>query len=47
RDDGRFSWTNFELTNLNGLDAVRQLDYNVLVELSTLSIAERGEPALS
>ncbi len=47
RDVGRFSWTNFELTNLSGLDAVRQLDYDVLVELSTLSIAERGEPALS
>ena len=47
RDTGRFSWTNFELTNLNGLDAVRQLDYDVLVELSTLSIADRGEPALS
>lgn len=47
RDDGRFSWTNFELTNLTGLDAVRQLDYDVLIELSTLSIKERGEPALS
>jgi homoserine dehydrogenase len=47
RDVGRFSWTNFELTNLTGLDAVRQLDYDVLIELSTLSIAERGEPALS
>ena len=47
RDGGRFSWTNFELTSINGLDAVRQLDYDVLVELSTLSIAEKGEPALS
>lgn len=47
RDLGRFSWTNFELTNLNGEDAVRQLDYDVLVELSTLSIANRGEPALT
>lgn len=47
RDVGRFSWTNFELTNIKGVDAVRQLDYDVLVELSTLSIAERGEPALS
>jgi homoserine dehydrogenase len=47
RDLGRFSWTNFELTNINGLEAVQQLDYDVLVELSTLSIAERGEPALS
>jgi homoserine dehydrogenase len=47
RENGRFSWTNFELTNIQGIDAVRQLDYDVLVELSTLSIAERGEPALS
>ena len=47
RDGERFSWTNFELTNINGLDAVRQLDYDVLVELSTLSIAQKGEPALS
>lgn len=47
RDGGRFSWTNFELTKLGALDAVRQLDYDVLIELSTLSISERGEPALS
>ena len=47
RESERFSWTNFELTNINGLDAVRQLDYDVLVELSTLSIAQKGEPALS
>jgi homoserine dehydrogenase len=47
REAGRFSWTNFELTNINGLDAVRQLDYDALVELSTLSIAQNGEPALS
>ena len=47
RDVGRFSWTNFELTSINGLEAVQQLEYDVLVELSTLSIAGRGEPALS
>jgi homoserine dehydrogenase len=47
RDEGRFSWTNYELTNIQGLDAVRQLDYDVLIELSTLSIATKGEPALS
>lgn len=46
-DLGRFSWTNFELTSIKGLEAVQQLDYDVLVELSTLSIVERGEPALS
>jgi homoserine dehydrogenase len=44
---GRFSWTNFELTSIKGIEAVQQLEYDVLVELSTLSIAERGEPALS
>jgi homoserine dehydrogenase len=47
RDAGRFSWTNFELTSIKSLEAVRQLEYDVLVELSTLSISERGEPALS
>ena len=47
REGGRFSWSNFSLTNMNGLDAVRQLDYDVLIELSTLSIAQKGEPALS
>jgi homoserine dehydrogenase len=47
RDLGRFSWTNFELTSIKGLEAVQQLDYDVLVELSTLSITERGEPGLS
>jgi homoserine dehydrogenase len=47
REGGRFSWSNFELTSISGLDAVRQLDYDVLVELSTLSIAQKGEPALS
>jgi len=47
RDGGRFSWTNFELTHLKALEAVQQLEYDVLVELSTLSIADRGEPALS
>jgi homoserine dehydrogenase len=47
REGGRFSWTNFELTHMNGLDAVHQLEYDVLVELSTLSIVQKGEPALS
>ncbi|HAL57499.1 MAG TPA: homoserine dehydrogenase [Bacteroidetes bacterium] len=46
RELGRFSWTNFELVSISGLDAARQLEYDVLVELSTLSINERGEPAL-
>jgi homoserine dehydrogenase len=43
----RFSWTNFELTSIKSLEAVQQLEYDVLVELSTLSIADRGEPAVS
>jgi len=47
RDLGRFSWTNFELTSIQAPEAVQQLDYDVLVELSTLSIVGRGEPALS
>jgi homoserine dehydrogenase len=47
RELGRFSWTNFELTSIKAPDAVRQLEYDVLVELSTLSIAELGEPAVS
>ena len=47
QDIGRFSSPGLELVNISGLDAVRQLDYDVLVELSTLSIQQRGEPALS
>jgi homoserine dehydrogenase len=47
RDLGRLSHASPELVTLSGIDAVRQLDYDVLVELTTLSIKERGEPALS
>lgn len=47
REEGRFSQTNVELASLSGLDSVRQLEYDVLVELSTLSIDRRGEPAVS
>ncbi|MBM4161321.1 MAG: homoserine dehydrogenase [Ignavibacteria bacterium] len=47
QDIGRFSSLGFELVNISGLDAIRQLDYDVLIELSTLSIQQRGEPALS
>jgi homoserine dehydrogenase len=32
---------------ITALEAARSLDYDVLVELSTLAIAERGEPAAS
>lgn len=47
RDLGRFSPSNPELVSMSGIEAVRQLDYGVLVELTTLSIKERGEPAVS
>jgi len=47
RDLGRFSPSSPEFVALSGIEAVRQLDYDALVELTTLSIEERGEPALS
>jgi len=47
RDINRFSSLSPELVAISGVEAVRQLDYDVLVELSTLSIQQRGEPALS
>ena len=33
--------------NISSLDAVKNLDYDVLLELSTLSIKDKGEPAVS
>ncbi len=36
-----------ELSSLNPLEAAQKLDYDVLVELSALSIREKGEPASS
>jgi len=36
-----------ELSSLSPLEAARKLDYDVLVELSALSISEHGEPAFS
>jgi homoserine dehydrogenase len=47
RDVGRFSTLSPEFVTISGLDAVRRLEYDVLVELSTLSIQQRGDPALS
>jgi len=47
RDINRFSSLSPELVAISGVEAVRQLDYDVLVELSTLSIQQRGEPAVS
>ena len=37
----------FPTTSLTVLQALQSLDYDVLVELSTLSIMEKGEPAIS
>lgn len=34
-------------TSITPLDAIKNLDYDVLVEISTLSIKDRGEPAVS
>jgi len=43
----RFSSVNPEFQALDNLVAVASLDYDVLVELSTLNIEENGQPALS
>jgi len=47
RQHGRFPQTHPSATGMSALEAVRTLDYEVLVELTVLSIRERGEPALS
>jgi homoserine dehydrogenase len=47
RAHGRLSPSNPLYSSLNALEAVRTLDYDVLVELTVLSIREHGEPALS
>lgn len=44
---GRFSKNNPQYTEQTVLQAIRQTDYDILVELSTLCIPERGEPAVS
>lgn len=44
---GHFSSQNPDLVDLDSLRAVRELDYDVLVELTPLSIANHGEPAIS
>lgn len=46
-DLGRFSPTNPDFSNRDTRAALSELEYDVLVELSTLSIADRGEPAAS
>lgn len=47
RAAGRFSSRSPQFSTQTALEAVRGLDYDVLVELTVLSIRERGEPALS
>ena len=47
RTRGGFAKENPQYTTLQSLEAVRTLDYDVLVELTVLSIREQGEPALS
>jgi homoserine dehydrogenase len=46
-ENGRFVSTNPYLFSSPVLQAVKNLDYDVLVELSTLSIEDHGEPAVS
>lgn len=45
--EGHFPAENLHYTDMSSLEACRTLDYDVLVELTTLSIEGRGEPALS
>jgi len=45
--EGRFSNLNPEFRGLHSMEAIEALDYDVLVELSTLNIEESGNPALS
>lgn len=47
RRHGFFSGEHPDWHPVDGLTAVRTLDYDVLVELTTLSVARRGEPAIT
>ena len=44
---GQFQRENSDFSKLNSLEAAEQLDYDVLVELSTLNLRHRGEPGVS
>ncbi len=44
---GRFSKHNADYSDMSVEEAIKNLDYDVLVELTTLSIKEKGEPAIS
>ena len=45
--EGQFSSRNPDAVELDSLQAAQELDYDVLVELTPLSIENRGEPAIS
>jgi len=42
-----FSPSNPDFCQMNGCRAIEEMDYDVMVELSTLSIAKKGEPSIS
>ena len=42
-----FSPSNPDFCQMNGCRTTEELDYDVMVELSTLSIAKKGEPSIS
>lgn len=44
---GQFQRKNPDFSELNSLEAAEKLDYDVLVELSTLNLRDKGEPAVS
>lgn len=47
REEGHFSRNNPQYTDHPLQHAIQNLDYDLLLELSTLSIANKGEPAIS
>lgn len=47
RQNGYFSKKDPNYTDQSPIQAIRKSDYDILVELSTLSIKDRGEPAVS
>ena len=44
---GKFNPSNPQWSNMNVSEAIEKGEYDILVELSTLSITNRGEPAIS
>ncbi len=56
--DLRSAWQNYktqncfnenssDFTRISAMDAINELDFDILIELSTLSVKEKGEPAVS